>query len=36
MAMPHRDDFSILLTIFIGLMVLLIIVVLDGDGSDKP
>ena len=31
--MPHRDDFSILMTIFIGLMVLVIIMALDG--SDK-
>lgn len=34
-AMPHRDDFSILMTILIGLVVLLIILALDGSGGDK-
>jgi hypothetical protein len=35
-AMPHRDDFSILVTILIGLMILLAIIAMDGsDGSDE-
>jgi hypothetical protein len=33
--MPHRDDFAVLVTILIGLMILLIIIAVCGDDDQS-